>query len=359
MDIQQAYDNLAQQGGGILPLTDKIYEIREPLNIHSNNVRIIGSGRKKSIILASACNAIEVTQNDAVLNIEGVTIQTRFPKPLKGIGVLVHPQLTVDLKIQNCEFETMLNAIRYRNHPDPTSLGNIVIRNCRFFKSSTKTPRDHYYDDLPHKVMLWGAKSEDKIFDVSYNEFRKHPKQRKGAIELCIWGDPTNGIGNGPFTLRKGLVIGNTFDGATRECLAVSDHQKFVVAFNDIKDSERVGLYVIRGYRSDIFNNVVRGSAFRGHRLANLRECLWSWNEVYDSGIQDNAKVGVGGMHISYSYNNVVTNNVIKAAKGFAVAINNGSSGNYIANNEIIGDLQGIFVAEDSGENAHDFEGLV
>ncbi len=358
MNIQQAYDQLARSGGGIIPLGKKTYTLDKPLNIHANNVRIIGAGMEQSMIMATSCNAIEITKKNATLYLQGLTVRTRNPLPMKGIGVYVHPKLTANITLLECKFKTVLNSVYYRNHPDKTSLGNILIRNCHFVKASTKTPRDHYYEGLPHKVMLWGAKKQSKLLDVSYNKFTKHPNQRSGAIELCIWGDPSKGKGDGPYTLRQGMVVGNVFKGATRECLAVSDHQKFVVAFNDITDSKRVGLYVIRGYRSDILSNVVRGSLYRGHRLAHLRECLWSWNEVYDSGAEDNTKVGVGGMHISYSHNNIVTNNVIRAVKGYAVAVNNGSSGNRVFNNRILGENKTVFVAQNSRSNEHDFRNI-
>ncbi len=358
MKLQEAYDKLAASGGGILPVAAKVYKLTKSLNIHANNVKIIGQGVDKSILMGVGINAIEITKNGAALKMEGVSVRTRKPKPLQGMGVYVYPKLTVDIHLDNCHFATALNSIRYRNHPDKTSLGSIVIRNCQFPRSSTKTAREFYYEGLPHKVMLWGAKTADKLLDVSYNRFSKHPKQRNKAIELCIWGDPTNGMGNGPMTMRKGLVVGNTFKGATRECLAVSDHQYFVVAFNDISDSKRVGLYVIRGYRTNVMNNIVRGSSYRGHRVAHLTECMWSWNEVYDSGTEDNTKVGVGGMHISNSRNNIITNNIIRASKGYAVALNNGSKGNRIFNNKILGSLQEVFVDSNSRLNEYDFQGV-
>lgn len=359
MNIQEAYNKLSAQGGGILPLTHKKYILEKPLNIHTNNVRIIGQGSNKSILEISGDNAIELTTNQSALMLEGVKVVTLNPQPKKGIGIYVYPKLTVDVNIVDCQFETVLNSIYYRNQPDKTSLGNIVIRNSRFPQACTKTPREYYYEGLPHKVMLWGAKTADKKLEIVYNQFSKHPHQRQGAIELCIWGDPSTGKGNGPYTLREGIVAHNIFNGATRECLAISDHQKFVIAFNTINDSKRVGIYAIRGYRSIIHSNVVKGALFRGHRLAHLRECVWTRNEVYNSGAKDNTKVGVGGMHISFSHNNTITHNTIQATKGHAVAINNGSSGNYIAHNQILGNQSVVFVAKDSQTNQHDWDDIV
>ncbi len=350
IDLQAQYDKLAKsKRGGCIVLKAKVYPINQPLRIHSNKVKIIGQGKDLTILYAPTTNAIEI-ENNAYLNLEALSVVTKSFEAMCGTGIYVPPDTTADIRLHQCAFRTTLGALTYRNHPKPIGLGNIEITYCDFMQSCIN-PRIANYPTNYHKVLLWGKQEANKRFNVSFNYFAKHPKQRNNVIELAIWGDSSYGKGKGPMTLINGHVMANTFNGATRECLSISDHQKFIVKDNIINDSNRVGLYVIRGYRSIISNNIVHNSRYRGHRIAHLEDCIWVGNACYNTGIEDNANVKVGGMHVTYSFNNVVANNVILSSQGHAIAINNGSQGNKLYNNMILGKQQSIFVDKDTNDN--------
>ncbi len=348
-NLQARYDHLVKIGGGCLMLTVGQHTIRKPLQIHSRTVKIKGMGKEHSTIHAPFTNAIEV-KDGAKLILEDLKIVTESFQPKRGTGIYVPPKSTADLYIDRCSFETVLGAITYKNYPDKTSLGNIEITNSYFEKSCVNSQQTDYPTNI-HKVMLWGRKGADKILNVSFNKFAKHPEQRRGVIELCIWGDPSHGMGKGELTLISGHVVGNLFRGATRECLAVSDHQRFIIKDNIINDSNRIGLYAIRGYRSVIVNNIVNNSAYRGHRVENLDECIWRGNACYNTGLSDNAKEDCGGMLIHNTRNTIVTDNIILAAKGYAIAISNNSTGNIVGNNLKMGRHQKIYIAQNSKRN--------
>lgn len=294
-----------------------------------------------------------------------------------GVGILVGPgpatayaNATTGLVLDHVEIDTVGNGIYYDNRPTQTEpgrpMGDIVITDCRFPRSCIHLRAASGLPEfLHHKVLLRSRKDPASAFEIIDNQFSADPGQHalwsKTAVgvtdELHIFGDPSGGFGDSLTAVHGGTIRGNTFLGASRECLYVGDYRDLDITDNTMQDSRRVGMSFVRGYDSRVNGNVIDGAWQRGLRIDYCRDCSWFENEAYDVGRilevdpESNLYFGpwgppTSGISLVSSTDNVVADNVVDGREGYAVtqlldsAAPTCPQGNDIYDNHFIGPAQ-------------------
>lgn len=344
--IISAMDYVEANGGGIVMVRAGTYNTSNIINWTYTTVKLKGEGKNSTILSAWDSNVIEVYVADVTVDLEDIQIKSTSYDANEGIGIYTVGDMTHSIEINNVKFNNTLNSIVYAN---PTTggdtLGDIKIRNSIFTGSLNTIGGD--YNEGYHVVYITGNKDRDRTLLIENNVFEGG--SRDDSIGLALWGDSTNEVGKNDTTnIKFGTVKDNKFYSPTREGMFIGDAQYLVINGNKIYDSGRIGLCVIRNYRSSVTLNIVNGSAQRGLRFDQNYECTLSFNEVYHVGVSDSNAIAVGGMTV-IGDDNIIIGNTILAEKDAAILIDSGSTNNYIAYNKILGDYDTI--DDDSEQN--------
>ena len=344
--IKAALDAVETAGGGCVVLREGSYTITADIDWDMQTVKLVGQGMDSTVLYSTNGNCIVIDTADSIISIENLKIYTISSDANEGVGIYVNGDITIDINLHKVRFNTVVNAIQYKNNPSTgASLGNISITECEFTRSSRNSNGADYIDGY-HKVNIAGHKTIDKFLNISYNKFAKATDQRADVVELSLVGDSSSGTGKTATAIIGGTISHNRFDDSTRECMLISDFKELNIIGNIQNESNRIGFYYMRGYRSVIADNQVHTSAHRGHRIDNIEECIWINNAAYDTGASDAFGTAVGGMTVYCSKNNIIKGNIIDAAKDSAILIDGEvgaySTGNIITHNNLLGSYQAI-----------------
>lgn len=320
-----------------------------PTGVH--DVSVVGNGVTGRPVFDSApvsghANTFEA-RADTTVRLADLEIRS---SGIGGAGIWSR-QITAGIELIGCAFDTQFSAVYVDNYAGPNTngepLGNIVIRECEFGPAVRAL---HDWQNLfQHKVVIVGRSPGGTSLEITNNTFTYSTEQYGHyVVELYVTGeDMSSALGTSDTALNGGTISNNTIVGGSRECMIVGDHRYLTIHDNDLTNSKRVGLYVVRGHRTTVRGNRIVGAVERGLRIDYLSECEWTNNQALGVGTARTPFWESGGATVIDGTNNTVTDNYVEAVNGYGLRVSpevytTCPSGNDIRRNTFVSPL-GLF----------------